>query len=70
MIAADVSDMTSLPRLLAQAREAFGSVGILLNNAGIGEHRNVFDNTLDDFDRTFDVNVRSALLLPRQSSLR
>ncbi len=63
VIAADVSDITSLPRLLAQAREVFGPVGILVNNAGIGEHRNVFDNTLDDFDKTFHVNVRSAFAL-------
>ena len=60
MFAADVSDMTSLPRLLAQSRDAFGPVGILVNNAGVGEHRNVFDNTLGDFDRTFHLNIRSS----------
>ena len=63
VIGTDVSDIENLPRLLAQAREAFGPVGILVNNAGIGEHRGVFDNTLEDFDRTFQVNVRSAFAL-------
>ncbi len=60
---ADVSDIEGIPRLLAQAREAFGSIHILVNNAGIGEHRSVFDNTLEDFDKTFQVNVRSAFAL-------
>ena len=63
VIAADVSDVASLPPLLAQAREAFGPVSILVNNAGVGEHRSVFDNTLEDFDKTFQVNVRSAFAL-------
>ena len=63
VVGADVSDVANLPALLAQAREAFGPVGILVNNAGIGDHRNVFDNTLEDFDETFRVNVRSAFAL-------
>ena len=60
---ADVADFASHASLIAHARDQFGPVGVLVNNAGIGEHRKVSDNTLEDFDRTFAVNVRAAFAL-------
>ena len=62
-IQADVADIASHASLLAEACEQFGPVGVLVNNAGVGEHRDVSDNTLEDFDRTFAVNVRAAFAL-------
>ncbi len=63
VVQADVSDPASVTDLAQQAREALGPVSVLVNNAGIGHRRNVFENTVDDFDRTLTVNVRSAFLV-------
>jgi 3-oxoacyl-[acyl-carrier protein] reductase len=59
----DVSNPDDVAGLVKQAREAFGPIAILVNNAGIGRPSPVFDNTLADFDATFAANVRSAFLV-------
>lgn len=62
-IQADVTDPQEASALVAAAREALGPIGILVNNAGIGRVRAVFENTAEDFDATFAANVRSAFLV-------
>ena len=58
-----MSNPDDVAGLVKQAREAFGPIAILVNNAGIGRPSPVFDNTLADFDATFAANVRSAFLV-------
>jgi 3-oxoacyl-[acyl-carrier protein] reductase len=59
----DVSNADVIAQLVKQARDALGPIAILVNNAGIGRHTSVFDNTLEDFEATFATNVRGAFLL-------
>ena len=42
------------------AVDTFGSVDILINNAGIGRVQSIVDTTMDDYDLIMDSNVRSA----------
>lgn len=58
----DVADPDAVAALVGRARQAFGPIAILVNNAGIGRTSSVFDNTLADFEATFATNVRSAFL--------
>jgi NAD(P)-dependent dehydrogenase (short-subunit alcohol dehydrogenase family) len=44
------------------AWDAFGSVDILINNAGIGLNNHVFDFTREQFDLLFKTNVRGPFL--------
>jgi NAD(P)-dependent dehydrogenase (short-subunit alcohol dehydrogenase family) len=55
----DVSKADSVERLAARARDAFGNVHVLCNNAGIGAHEDVpiWDLPLSDWRWTFAVNV-------------
>jgi len=62
-VQADVSRPHDAARLVEAARSAFGPIGIAVNNAGIAIQRDVFAASIEDFDTTFAVNVRSAFLV-------
>ncbi len=57
---ADVSKRSDVEALLATALDAFGSLQIVVNNAGITHRRQPILNVEEDeFDRIFSVNVKS-----------
>ncbi len=62
-VQADVSKEDDVTRLMAAAKKAYGPAGILVNNAAIAYQRDVFKNTVAEYDETFAVNVRSAFLV-------
>ena len=64
--AADLSNEDAVKNLFAAIEERFGCMpDVLVNNAGIA-HANVFaDEKNEDYDRIFDVNVRSVFLCCR-----
>ena len=59
---ADVTDPTAVENLMAETVEAFGSIDILCNNAGIGHVGSVLDVTPEEWDRVMAVNVRGVYL--------
>ena len=59
MIRADVSKRDEAERLFAKAKEEFGPVDVLVNNAGVAQIKLFTDITDEDYDRMFDCNVRS-----------
>jgi len=54
----DVTDMDDVERCLDTA-EALGGVSVLVNNAGITESREFFEETPEQFDRMMALNVRA-----------
>ncbi|MEZ5657501.1 MAG: SDR family oxidoreductase [Burkholderiaceae bacterium] len=56
-LAGDVSDKSLPERAVAEAVARFGDLDILVNNAGILITRNVFDLTIDEFERVIAVNL-------------
>ena len=58
----DVSDPEAVQRMVETAREAFGPVEILVNNAGYGQQKLFVDLTVEDFDRMIDVHLRGTFL--------
>ena len=73
---ADVSRVDDVARLFAEAVEAFGTVDILINNAGIGVAKPILDYTEADWDRQMGVNLKGVffcsqaaarLMIPRRS---
>ncbi|WP_421931396.1 SDR family NAD(P)-dependent oxidoreductase [Phenylobacterium sp.] len=54
----DVADAASIPAAFAEIEAALGPVSILINNAGVGGEGLALDLSIEDWDRTFDVNVR------------
>lgn len=60
----DVSDPASIARF-ADSAQAAGPVDVLVNNAGFYSGRPIRDITLEDWDATFNVNLRSVFLMMR-----
>jgi 3-oxoacyl-[acyl-carrier protein] reductase len=64
-LAADVTQIADLERVVNTTRDLFGTVDILFNNAG-GPKPGVFDTlTDDDWQSAFDLNLMSAIRLTR-----
>jgi NAD(P)-dependent dehydrogenase (short-subunit alcohol dehydrogenase family) len=61
-IAADLADPDDARRGTVEACERLGGIDILVNNAGILRFADVLDISIEDWDRTFAVNVRSMLV--------
>ena len=57
-VTADVAISSDADRLLADARDAFGAVTLLVNNAGVLVAKTVADSTDDDWDLQVGVNCR------------
>jgi NAD(P)-dependent dehydrogenase (short-subunit alcohol dehydrogenase family) len=64
-IPADVCNTSDLNRVLEQTVNQFGGLNFLLNNAGTLQIGNAEQITEEQWDRVFDVNVRSVWLLSR-----
>jgi NAD(P)-dependent dehydrogenase (short-subunit alcohol dehydrogenase family) len=54
----DVSNMADLDRLFDVVRREAGSIDVLFANAGGGEFASIEDATEEQFDKTFDINVK------------
>ncbi len=60
----DVADEADVQRLYAVAREEFGRIDVLFNNAGISptDDASVLDTSLEAWQRVQDVNLKSVFL--------
>lgn len=58
----DVSSEEDWATVIAKTEEAFGSVDVLVNNAGITMAKNLFDITLAEYRRIVDINQVSVFL--------
>jgi NAD(P)-dependent dehydrogenase (short-subunit alcohol dehydrogenase family) len=58
----DVSDPEDVGRMVERAREAFGPVEVLVNNAGYGQQKPFVELTVEDFDRMIGVHLRGTFL--------
>lgn len=62
-VATDVADDSACARLIEEAIYGFGSIDVLINNAGIIAPGTILDVSLEDFDRVLSVNLRAAFVL-------
>jgi NAD(P)-dependent dehydrogenase (short-subunit alcohol dehydrogenase family) len=59
----DLSDPSVPRQLIDGVVDELGQVDVLVNNAGLSTAKPFFDLTVDDFDLTFNVDVRASFLL-------
>lgn len=65
IVQADVSKEDQVHTMFAKVRETFGSVDVVVNNAGIQKPAASEDIEMADFDRVLNVNLRGAFLCAR-----
>ncbi len=64
-LAADLARDEDIERLVQQTVKEWGPVDILVNNAGWGKTARVVDSRVEDWDRTFQINLRAPMVLTR-----
>ena len=66
-VQADVAKAADVVRLFEQVHAAFGSIEILVNNAGVFQTMPVAELTEDEFHREININLLGPLLVIRES---
>lgn len=64
---ADLTDESQVERLFTDCERTFGSVTVLVNNAGISWQGLFTDMTIEDWQRVMDVNLLSVFLCCRRA---
>jgi 3-oxoacyl-[acyl-carrier protein] reductase len=66
-VKADVSKAAEVRRLFDETKKAFGSLDVLVNNAGIYRFAPLEEVTEDEFHRVFNTNVLGLLLATKEA---
>lgn len=61
----DVRAEPDVEALFREAEEAFGGVDVLVNNAGVGLHKNLEETTLGEWNAVLETNVTGIFLCSR-----
>ena len=64
----DVSNEEEVKSMVSKVINEFGTIDVLVNNAGIVFDRNFEDITIEEFERTLKVNVIGAFIVAREVS--
>jgi NAD(P)-dependent dehydrogenase (short-subunit alcohol dehydrogenase family) len=66
----DLSDPAVPRRLVEETVGAYGGIDVLVNNAGLSTAKPFLELTVDDFDVTFEVDVRGSFLASQAAARR
>lgn len=61
----DAREEETARRTAEQAMKSFGRIDILINNAGVGNYKNLVDTSADEYDDMMDSNMRTSFLFAR-----
>ncbi|MEO0400735.1 MAG: SDR family oxidoreductase [Pseudomonadota bacterium] len=64
----DLSSSSAVEAIFASAKDAFGRIDIVINNAGVVIKKSFAEITEDDFDRAFGVNTKAAFFTMQQAA--
>jgi 3-oxoacyl-[acyl-carrier protein] reductase len=67
-VVADAASREDCERLVSTAKQHFGRIDVLVNNAGVTRDQLLVRMTDEDWDRVMEVNLRSAFLMTRAVS--
>lgn len=70
VLPADVTDEGEVTRAIDRTAEAFGSLDVLVNNAGYGFFRPIHEMTAEEFDGMIAVNLRGVFLCTKHALAR
>ena len=67
-IAADFAEDPTGAVVITKARERFGRLDVLVNNAGTGSFQDPFELTREEWDRVFTINLSAPFFLAREAA--
>lgn len=67
IVAGDAREEDTAREAVRAAQETFGRLDVLINNAGVGNYKNLVDTSADEYDALMDSNVRSTFLFTRHA---
>ena len=66
--AGSATEEVTAQQSIALAIATFGHLDILINNAGIGNYKNLVDTSVEEYDTLMDANVKSGFLFSRYAA--
>jgi 3-oxoacyl-[acyl-carrier protein] reductase len=66
-VVGDAREEATAVQAVDLAKATFGRLDILINNAGVGNYKNLVDTSAEDFDQMMVSNVRSSFLFTRHA---
>ena len=67
-IHADVGDLSAIDRMILEARDAFGRIDVIVNNAGVTRYLDVMDIEEADWDRIHRVNAKGVFFCMQRAA--
>ena len=67
-IHADVGDLVAIDRMIEEARDAFGRIDVIVNNAGVTRYLDVMDVEEADWDRIHRVNAKGVFFCMQRAA--
>ena len=66
-IVGDVTKTEDISKVISEIRNKYGRLDIVVNNAGVAPVIPLEDTTLEDYNRTFDINVKGVFDMTKQA---
>jgi NAD(P)-dependent dehydrogenase (short-subunit alcohol dehydrogenase family) len=67
-VAADIAEDDTAARVVGRARERFGRLDVLINNAGVAYYEEALGTPIEHLDRTLAVNVRGTFAMSLEAA--
>ena len=67
LVTGDAREEETAHLAVAAAMNTFGRLDILINNAGVGNYKNLVETSAEEYDEMVDSNVRSTFLFTRHA---
>ena len=65
MVRCDVAKTSDVQAMIKQVVGKFGGIDILVNNAALTDHANLFDSTEEEFDKVIAVSLKGPYLVTK-----
>ena len=65
---ADMGDLNDIDRMFRQAKDAFGRIDVVVNNAGVTKYLDIMDVQEEDWDRIHRVNAKGVFFCMQRAA--